>query len=276
MFGMHPRTDAPTSRTIAEPPRQEGASPRARGRLCAADGCDREAHTAGYCVAHYARLRKHGDLMLDVPIAPRRGLRPAGTCSVEGCDRRAAVKGRCLAHHMRLERTGSVHAGIPILGHGEKFVLTEKTPAETSFWEKVDRGDDDECWPWRGACTGFGHGRMRIDNVEVFAHRFSYKLHFGEIPTAKMVRHRCDNPPCCNPRHLVLGTRIDNARDAVERGRTCRGERHPSAKLTAEDVREIRRLYESGNTSHARLAARYGVSPGAVGAVVRRECWAHI
>lgn len=87
-----------------------------------------------------------------------------------------------------------------------------------------------------------------------------------------VVRHTCDNPPCVEPSHLILGTQADNVADAVERGRTCRGERRANAKLTEDDVRAIR----TDKRSQRAIAAEYGVSQPTVGKVIRGEIWSHI
>jgi hypothetical protein len=90
---------------------------------------------------------------------------------------------------------------------------------ERRFWEKVDRRDPDECWPWHGAkVNGYGHiwsgGRMQ--KASRVALELTLKRALG---VAELALHSCDNPPCCNPAHLRAGTNSDNTRDMVERGR---------------------------------------------------------
>lgn len=94
-------------------------------------------------------------------------------------------------------------------------------PIETRFWMKVRAGKTPEdCWEWIGSKR---HDYGQLSSVRGRsphkAHRVSYEIHFGPIPDGMDVLHSCDNPPCCNPRHLRLGTAKDNARDMVERGR---------------------------------------------------------
>lgn len=84
------------------------------------------------------------------------------------------------------------------------------------FWAKVDERGKEECWPWQGTCDTKGYGRAGKSER---AHRVAFMLARGPIPTGMLIRHRCDNPPCCNPFHLELGTKADNAQDAVERRR---------------------------------------------------------
>lgn len=98
---------------------------------------------------------------------------------------------------------------------------TKQSEAER-FWAKVSKGDGaDTCWEWRGSKMGehsygfFGHSEGRT----VRAHRRAYELSFGIIPVGLNVLHRCDNPPCCNPSHLFLGTQADNIADMIAKGR---------------------------------------------------------
>jgi len=88
------------------------------------------------------------------------------------------------------------------------------------FWSKVQRGDG--CWLWTGEINNQGYGRFctwRGGRKRFFAHRLAYELTRGPLE-GLMARHRCDNPPCCNPDHLDPGTQQDNMRDARKRGRT--------------------------------------------------------
>lgn len=87
------------------------------------------------------------------------------------------------------------------------------------FWSLVVTGDNDDCWIWQGKRNVKGYGIIQIDGVRQ-AHRHAWSLNAGEpAPADKLVLHSCDNPPCCNPRHLRLGTRHDNMQDAVKRRR---------------------------------------------------------
>lgn len=135
-------------------------------------------------------------------------------------------------------------------------------PLAERFLEKIEAGEPDLCWPWRGRPDSDGYGRFQVGRTSRLAHRVAYELLVGPIPDGLLVRHTCDNPPCVNPRHLMLGTDLDNMRDMYARGRAPnrRGEAHPRAKLTPDAVRDIRRSTEPV----AVLAGRYGVSAGAV------------
>ncbi len=96
---------------------------------------------------------------------------------------------------------------------------------EADFWARVDRSDLDGCWPWTRGRLAFGHGRtasLDAPGLRELTHRIAWKLVNGPIPAGLCVLHRCDNPPCCNPAHLFLGTKLDNARDAGAKGRMGR------------------------------------------------------
>ena len=109
---------------------------------------------------------------------------------------------------------------------------------EDVFHEKYEKTDS--CWNWTGTKHQYGYGIFIVKNKSLRAHRFSYELHKGPIPTGLVVLHSCDNPLCVNPDHLSVGTRGDNNRDAVSKGRNAFGERNGHAKLSAQDVEDIR------------------------------------
>ena len=150
---------------------------------------------------------------------------------------------------------------------------------EERFWAKVSKGEGDDCWEWTAYRNKGGYGKIArggSKNERIRAHRLSWILHNGPIPTGAVVCHRCDNPGCVNPYHLFLGTQKDNLQDAQRKGRMARGERNHHAKLSRNQVLEIRAQYASGNTSTRALATKYGVSQTSISTIVRREVWKHI
>lgn len=154
----------------------------------------------------------------------------------------------------------------------------KKTTSEL-FWSRVSLGAIDACWEWTGSRHYRGYGRFGKHRAlhETFAHRYAYADQHGEIPDGIEVRHKCDNPPCCNPNHLELGTHLQNMQDMVERRRLPdrRGERSYFAKLTERDVVEIRVRLSLGQT-HASIAADYGIKPVTVTAINGRRTWKHV
>lgn len=144
-----------------------------------------------------------------------------------------------------------------------------------AFTAKVQKGRDDECWPFMGArVPAGGYGRARINKSLVAAHRVAYMLAKGNIPEGFDVMHLCDNPPCCNPAHLKAATTAENMADAKAKDRHARGERSRHAKLTEAQARHIWGL--RGNAAAKELAAQYGVCEGTITAIWRKDSWMHI
>lgn len=147
-----------------------------------------------------------------------------------------------------------------------------KTPIEERFWPKVDVGDEDECWEWKAATkkTGYGViGKGGRDEGNVHAHRLSYELEY-ESPGEKQVNHHCDNPACVNPKHLYAGNQSENVMDAIEHGDKRVGEEHPTAKLSSDEIKEIRRKASEGIV-HKRIAKEYKVTRRHITKVVNRK-----
>lgn len=144
---------------------------------------------------------------------------------------------------------------------------------------RLPRGGPDECWEWQGARLRAGYGNFALRKKWYKAHRVAYELAHGPVPDGMWVLHRCDNPPCCNPAHLRLGTPKDNSADMVEKGRAtthlatlARGTKNFNAKLTPDAVRAIKSCDEPGVV----LAERYGVSPSAISAIRVGRTWGHV
>jgi hypothetical protein len=122
--------------------------------------------------------------------------------------------------------------------------------------------------------TPQGYGRVRFFARDDLAHRIAFRVAKGE-PGALSVLHRCDNPPCCNPDHLFLGTAKDNAADMVAKGRAYCGRRHWNATVQEDDVRDIRRRAEAGERTAA-LASEYGLTHAGIRFIVTRKKWRHV
>lgn len=152
------------------------------------------------------------------------------------------------------------------------------------FWKKVDTsGGDGACWPWIAGTDGKrGYGRIgtgsRTDKSarSTQAQRVAWTLMFGPIDDDICVCRHCDNPPCCNPKHLFLGNRAANLADMTAKGRRVRGETNGCAKLTSDQVREILVLSAKSSLTSAAIGARYGVGGRAVRKIALGQRWAHI
>lgn len=131
-------------------------------------------------------------------------------------------------------------------------------PVQPRFESKFKKSEG--CWNWEGGLVcGYGQFAPR-HGKNVRAHRFSYELYRGEIPTGMCVLHRCDNPRCVNPGHLFLGTNLDNTRDMIEKGRMRTGRLYAGQKAMALDV----------SISADEMARKLGVTPERVNQI-RRE-----
>lgn len=164
-----------------------------------------------------------------------------------------------------------------------------------NFWKKVWIAGDTECWEWLGARDWDGYGRWHPDSKTspFMAHALSYAMSGGSFDDGTIVRHFvCRNAGCVNPKHLRAGTYQDNSNDMKRDGTQCKGDRHhfrrnpervqgenhPRSKLTASDVVEIRRLFETEGSTRKELSARFGVTPAHIGDIVMRVKggWSHI
>lgn len=154
------------------------------------------------------------------------------------------------------------------------------------FNDRVNKTDG--CWNWSGTISKWGYGVFKKYRKHYRAHRLSYCIYNGDIPSGLIVRHTCDNKKCVNPNHLLLGTFQDNSNDMVERGRMLKGEkwhnahngtvpygeRHGTAKLRESDVIEILSLLRDG-LPQRKIAKQYGVVQGTI-ANLKKDGWLHL
>jgi len=119
-----------------------------------------------------------------------------------------------------------------------------------------------------------GYGQLYVDGKLIKAHRLAWQLENGSIPEGLCVLHHCDNRACCNPAHLFLGTYSDNACDMMNKGRGGRGAQNGNAKLTREQVRQIRKLYATGKYPQKELVEQFEISPCHISYIVTRKRWA--
>jgi hypothetical protein len=188
---------------------------------------------------------------------------PYGFCQC-GCGNKAPIaKYTC-------KRDGYVK-GQPI-----KYIRNHRPNLEDRFWASVDVKGINDCWPWKSGKTVFGYGTLKrnMSDRPVAAHRVSWEIHNGVIPAGLYVLHKCDNPPCCNPNHLFLGTHEVNIRDMVNkrRHRGAKGFMNYNAKLTETDILAIR--IDPRKTSH--IALDYGVHKSTVLRIRQNLTWRHV
>lgn len=155
------------------------------------------------------------------------------------------------------------------------------------FWKKVDRRTSEECWEWMGHTTNGKvgtHGSLRYNGKQWVASRLAYILTFGDIPDELEVCHTCDNPPCCNPSHLWLGTHRENMRDSIAKGRfkgtknilvVKVGEDTSGHILTNEQVLEIRKLCSLGHPQKW-IAQQFGIARSTVSWIKTGRSWTHL
>ena len=183
---------------------------------------------------------------------------------------------------------------------------------EVRFWSKVDKsGGEDACWLWTAGADKYGYGSIRLGKLVVRSYRVAYTLTHGEIPHdgsyhGGCVCHKCDNPPCCNPAHLFLGTHRANIADRTKKGREAKGDNHSSrthperlargdrsgsrlhpesrprgeghafCKLKASQVIEIRARFAAGGITQKDLASEFAMSAPYISNIISRRKWKHI
>lgn len=183
-------------------------------------------------------------------------------CSVENCGKPYVAKGFCQNHYRLMKRHGTPVSKRPTYGAAKRFITETMIPFA---------GDECLIWPYSGVK---GYGTVHWEGKRTLVTRIACEAMHGLPPTERHeAAHNCGNGKngCCNPRHLQWKTHADNMSDTVIHGTSTRGKRQGSAKLTDEAVKSIRQLH--GTFTYEQLARQFSVSPGCIGAVVRRENW---
>jgi len=151
------------------------------------------------------------------------------------------------------------------------------------FWSKieipVDWETNDQCWKWK-ASTWKGYGQFLLyENKKVRAHRFIYEYYYGPILDDLIIRHKCDNPSCCNPNHLITGTQIDNVNDMIERKRqnNVKGSENGNSVLTEEQVIEILENIKNGlYSTQLQISDDYFISKSVINKILNGYLWKSI
>lgn len=209
--------------------------------ICKIEGCGKRVVAWKMCDLHYRAWRREGN--------PPVRVRQSASCQVDGCDKPSKTGSMCTSHYKRLLRHGDPLAGRTRLGEPEHYLETV-----------VMAYDGDECLPWPFA-TSAGYGVTTIDRKRVYVSRYVCTRIHGEPPTPEHeAAHSCGNGrrACVTKGHLSWKTGTENQADRIAHGTSNRGEKHGMAKLTDQQVREIRSLL--GTRSHSSIAKMYGVS----------------
>lgn len=169
-----------------------------------------------------------------------------------------------------------------VKGEPNKFIAghQSRTDTKSRFWSKVEKRSDTDCWPWMAAVRrpDEGYGAFWLNNRHQPSSRVAWMLTFGDIPEGLQALHKCDNPRCCNPGHLFLGTNLENNADKVAKNRHAFGSKNGFSILTESDVVEIRKLKpDKSFREHSFLIAeRFNIKPGTVTDVWRGDSWKHV
>lgn len=143
------------------------------------------------------------------------------------------------------------------------YAKTMKVPKEISFWRHVQK--EEGCWLWRGSLNWRGYGQCAGKG----AHRISWEVHHGKIPTGLMICHKCDNPACVNPEHLFAATHQDNMDDRSKKLRHAFGEKHGMHKLTYGMIKFIR----SSKLRTDELAKMFKVNCSTINRIKKEDSW---
>lgn len=235
-------------------------------RTCTVQGCDAEHKGHGLCYQHLWRFKRHGPNFDRSPIdrKPHR----APVCIIEGCDLPHKTRGLCVGHYTRWQR------------HGDTFDHSAITQRDETGKEIIARALRDatpnKCIEWPLNRNKQGYGYISINGKNISAHRYICQLAHGNPPAPRLLAcHLCDNPPCINKHHLRWDTYKGNAEDRTKRGRGLKGMTHHKAKLTEDQVREIKKRLANGETCQP-LANEFGVTNGAIWFINKGVNWRHI
>lgn len=142
--------------------------------------------------------------------------------------------------------------------------MSGRKNTENDFWKRVNIKSENECWEWKANIRSDGYGRFHWNDNQIGSHRMAWIFTYGEIPDGLQVLHdpeKCSNPRCCNPKHLRIGTHLENHHDS------------DVTKLNWDKVRFIRDQYRAKIKNIYELAKEFGVTPSNISCVVRDKTW---
>lgn len=189
-------------------------------------------------------------------------------CTEIGCSQPMYLRGLCRKDYREGMQTGKI----------QRLWRRDESDEDKMkrFWSTVAiTADDERCWEWQGSSRD-GYGWTSFKGKPLVASALAWFFTHGKFPEQWML-HKCDNPPCVNPKHLFEGTHADNMRDKAQKGRcgVLKGEQSNFAKLTKADVLSIRQKISEG-VPRTMIAKMFNVNYKAIWNINTRRTWAHI
>lgn len=156
------------------------------------------------------------------------------------------------------------------------MTITEKDKKRfVDHFNQSTKQDDCLIWPLAPQSNGYGHHWMRSGSRG--AHRVSYEIFNGPIPSGLVVCHSCDNRSCVNPEHLWVGTQQQNLNDMKSKNRDMRvGSKNGRSKLNEVHVKNIKSLLKTNTVSQKELANKYKVSTSVICDIANNNSWRHV
>ena len=150
--------------------------------------------------------------------------------------------------------------------------------AQRKFMDQIEGTDPEKCWKWTGSFMRGDYPLFYGDGKQEPALRILYKIYYKKKLTKHwVIQHTCKNRWCMNPNHIYADRRDEAAKEIQrERRRFTRGERHPQAQLTEDDVRRIRHEVLENGVQQKKMAEEYQVTKTHISNIVRGKAWAHV
>ncbi len=184
-----------------------------------------------------------------------------GPCAVEGCEKRSEKKSLCGKHYKRLRLYGDPN-----------FVKTCEHGQPAAFIDAAMSANTDECINWPHSFNSNGYGQINICGSPAIVPRVILARSLGRpLSDGELTRHKCDNRKCINPRHIEVGSHLDNVRDMDSRGRRVT----VWLKLNEGDVVKIRERLAAGETMQA-IARSFSVRPSTIAKIRDGKTWKHV
>lgn len=193
-------------------------------------------------------------------------------CSVEGCESTYRIRnGICCKHAARFKRNGT----FDTVRHGLK--TDDLLGAQEWIRKNTIINPENGCWEWKRCRNHKGYGHFHWGKIQIASRAAAVAFLGFDASSKLLVCHKCDNPPCCNPDHLFIGTHRDNMRDMERKGRSNknRGNEHHLCKYTEKSVIKLREMVRHG--SKIKEAAKaLGIGKSSAYMIIRRKIWTHV